>query len=233
MGVVGMETLMSRLIARLSAALMGLLIGVVVAPCGCTSTGIAIKEQFGYAKREQLVDKVQSARDSQTEAKKQFESALAEFIAVTGAQTGELEGQYKKLKSAYEHSETKAGAVSGRIRDVERVADALFSEWQAELKQYSSDQLRRASEQQLSETRTRYQQLLAAMKQAEGKMQPVLAAFKDQVLFLKHNLNARAIASLQTTVGQIQAEVTGLVKEMEASIAEANRFIDQMQGPAQ
>lgn len=224
---------MPRLPALLTTMLVGLWIVGFGHLGGCASTGIAIKEGLGYAKREQLVDKVQSARDSQTEAKKQFESALAEFIAVTGVQTGELEGQYKKLKGAYERSEAKAEAVSGRIRDVERVADALFSEWQAELKQYSSDQLRRASEQQLADTRSRYKQLLSAMKQAEGNMQPVLAAFKDQVLFLKHNLNARAIASLQTTVGQIQAEVTGLVKEMEASIAEANRFIDQMQGPAQ
>ena len=196
---------------------------------GCSSTGIAIKEQLGYAKREQLVDKVEDARDSQTEAKKQFESALAEFIAVTGVDTGELEGQYKKLKSAYDRSETKAAAVSSRITDVERVADALFAEWNTELKQYSSESLRRASQQQLTDTKSRYQQLLGAMKQAESKMQPVLAAFKDQTLFLKHNLNARAIAALQGTVNQIQSDVTSLIREMESSIAEANSFIDQMQ----
>lgn len=198
-------------------------------PSGCSSTGIAIKESLGYAKREQLVDKVEDARDSQQEAKKQFESALAEFIAVTGVETGELEAQYKKLKGAYDRSESRAETVSSRIRDVERVADALFAEWNNELKQYNSDQLRRASQQQLNDTKSRYEQLLGAMKQAESKMQPVLAAFKDQTLFLKHNLNARAIAALQGTVTQIQSDVTSLIKEMESSIAEANSFIDQMQ----
>jgi hypothetical protein len=66
------------------------------------------------------------------------------------------------------------------------------------------------------------------MKAAEAKMDPVLAAFKDQVLFLKHNLNARAIASLQDTVGRVESDVQRLVAEMEASINEANTFIQQM-----
>jgi hypothetical protein len=112
---------------------------------------------------------------------------------------------------------------------VERVADALFKEWKAEIGQYSSAQLKAASEKQLTDTQARYGQLLGVMKQAAGKMDPVLAAFKDQVLFLKHNLNARAIASLQGTATQIQSDVGSLIRDMEASISEANSFISQMQ----
>jgi septation ring formation regulator EzrA len=124
---------------------------------------------------------------------------------------------------------SRADAVHARIKDVERVADALFSEWKQELTQYSSADLRRASQKELDDTQGKYQALLAAMQGAEAKMQPVLNAFKDQVLFLKHNLNARAIASLQGNVAQIQGEVGSLIKDMEASIAEANTFISQMQ----
>lgn len=214
------------------AVLAGTFAGVGAPLGGCASQRMAIAEAFGYAKREQLVDKVQAARDSQTEAKKQFESALKEFLAVTGAgaapEVRELEARYDKLKGEYEASESRAKAVSGRIESVETVGDALFSEWREELKQYSSDTMRRASEKQLGETRTQYDRLIAAMKAAEGKMAPVLAAFKDQVLFLKHNLNARAIASLQGTSAQIQSDVAGLVREMEASIAEADKFIQQV-----
>lgn len=199
---------------------------------GCETTSIAVKEKFGYAKREQLADKVQSASDGQVEAKKQFESALAEFLAVTGtkgsAKTADLEAKYEKLKKEYERSESKAGAVHDRIAGVEAVADALFKEWREELKQYSSDSLRRSSENELNRTRQGYDRLLGAMKSAESKMAPVLGAFKDQVLYLKHNLNARAIASLQDTADSMQRDVGGLIREMDASIAEARSFIDQM-----
>ena len=195
----------------------------------CSSTSMAIKEQFGYAKREQLVDKVESARDGQQEAKQQFESALQEFLSVTGTPGTELETKYNKLKKEYDRSESRAATVRSRITDVERVGEALFKEWKQELTQYSSDSLRRASEQQLNTTRTQYDKLIGVMKAASSKMDPVLTAFKDQVLFLKHNLNAQAISSLQATAGQIQGDVSALVRDMEASIAEANSFIQQMQ----
>jgi hypothetical protein len=202
--------------------------GFGIACASCASTTIALKEKLGYAKREQLVGRVKDARDEQTETKKQFESALAQFMAVTGAPGGDLEAKFNKLKAEYEASESQAQDVRGRIKDVENVADALFKEWEEELSQYSSDALRASSRRQLDDTKSQYQKLLAAMKAAESKMAPVLLAFKDQVLFLKHNLNARAIASLQSNVNQIQGDVTRLVAEMEASINEANQFIEQM-----
>ena len=199
-------------------------------PAGCASTRIELAEKFGYAKREQLSDKVKSARDGQQEAKQQFESALAEFIAVTGVDVKDLESRYAKLTKEYERSKTKAAAVTDRIESVERVGEALFREWKEELKQYSSDTMRSASQRQLDQTRVQYDRLVGAMKAAESKMAPVLAAFSDQVLFLKHNLNARAVAALQGTVTQVQDDVAALVREMETAITEANSFIDQLSG---
>ncbi|RMH10873.1 MAG: DUF2959 domain-containing protein [Planctomycetota bacterium] len=195
---------------------------------GCASTGIALKEAFGYAKREQLVDRVEDARDGQEQAKKQFASALDEFLALTRSDTTDLEAAYERLKRQLERSEQRADAVHSRIKDVERVAEALFREWEGELAQYHSDDLRAASAAQLERTRTRYDELLGAMKSAEAKMQPVLDAFNDQVLFLKHNLNARAIASLDRQVASLETEITALIAEMDASIAEADSFIAEM-----
>ncbi|MFG0241750.1 MAG: DUF2959 domain-containing protein [Phycisphaerales bacterium JB054] len=195
---------------------------------GCASASMAIKEQFGYAKREQLVDGVQKARDAQEDAKEQFASALEEFIAVTRVDGGELEATYKRLQRELERSEDRAEAVQDRITSVERVGGALFREWEQELSEYSSESLRASSREQLEATRQRYDVLLAAMHRAESKMEPVLVAFNDQVLFLKHNLNARAIASLEGTVGELEQEIGVLIRDMEASIAEANAFIDSM-----
>lgn len=195
---------------------------------GCASTGIALNEAFGYAKREQLVDRVQAAKTGQEAAKDQFADALQEFMAVTNAQGGELERVYSRLKSQLEQCESRADTVTSRIKSVENVADALFREWEAELDQYSSPTLRSSSEMELRTTRAQYQTLLSAMKRAEGTMEPVLQAFRDQVLFLKHNLNARAVASLQNEVGAIESEVQSLIAEMNASINEANTFIDSM-----
>jgi hypothetical protein len=111
---------------------------------------------------------------------------------------------------------------------VESVAQALFKEWESELEQYTRDDLRRSSEEKLEQTRRRYSKLIGAMKRAETKIEPVLSAFRDQVLFLKHNLNAQAIASLHDELISVETDITSLIKEMEASIAEADSFISAM-----
>jgi len=207
--------------------LSSLVIAIFLA-CGCRSAYYSTMEKFGYHKRDMLVDRIQNARDAQEQAKEQFESALEEFSAVTNFKGGDLEATYNKLKKELERSEAKAGAVADRIVEVERVAEALFKEWQNELDEYSNEQLRDRSKQELAQTRQRYARLIAAMQSAEMKIGPVLDAFRDQVLFLKHNLNAQALASLQGELVAVQTDIAGLIKEMEASIAEANAFIEAM-----
>jgi chromosome segregation ATPase len=195
---------------------------------GCQSAYYGAMETFGYEKRDILVDRVDEAREAQQEAKQQFESALAQFIAVTNFSGGELEKQYNKLKDEFEDCESRAAQVHNRIAEVERVAKDLFTEWEKELGQYTNPELRRSSKRQLDSTRNRYQQLIGAMKRAERKLDPVLAAFRDRVLFLKHNLNARAIASLKSERARVEADIAALVADMNRSIAEADRFIKDM-----
>lgn len=217
---------------RLALIALLALPAVITVPSGCASTMIATRERLGFAKREQLVRKVSITRDSQTDAKQQFESALAEFLAVTGTsgsvQTAELEDRYRKIKYQWERCQSRADSYRSRIDQTDTVATALFNEWKAELGQYTSQSLRHSSEEQLNTTKAQYSKLITVMKNSAAKMDPVLAAFKDQVLYLKHNLNARAVAALQTQSGQLETDVNTLVKEMEASIAEANAFIAQM-----
>ncbi|MEE9493814.1 MAG: DUF2959 domain-containing protein [Gammaproteobacteria bacterium] len=195
---------------------------------GCQTTYYNAMEKFGYEKRDLLLSQIADARGAQEDAKEQYADALEQFIAVTNFEGGELEKQYKKLKSQYEKCEARADDVHDEIKDVERVARDLFREWGKELKEYSTSDLRRSSERQLETTRTRYAQLIDTMKQAEDKIGPVQEAFQDRVLFLKHNLNAKAIASLKGNRAEIESDVTSLIAEMNKSIAEADDFIKSM-----
>jgi len=205
---------------------------VVVAAAGCQSAYYGAMEQIGIPKREILVDRVEDARDDQEAAKEQFLTALQQFKAVTGFKGGELEEAYDTLNASYERSKAKADDVHASIAKVESVAEALFKEWQAELDEYTNESLLRQSAEKLQQTRTRYNELIAAMKRAEGSIAPVLSTFHDQVLFIKHNLNAQAIASLQGQLKGIETDVGALIQEMERSIAEANRFVGSMTSTA-
>lgn len=213
----------------LTGARMLALAAVVVMSAGCSRVYYDTMERFGVEKRDILVDRVEEARDEQEETKEQFKDALEQFRALVNIDGGELEKQYDKLSSEYDGSVAQAAAVRDRIDAVERVAEDLFAEWEDELDQYESASLRSSSQAQLRETQSRYEQLMRAMRRAESKINPVLEAMEDQVLFLKHNLNAQAIASLQNELVIVENDVATLIREMETSINEANQFISQMQ----
>jgi hypothetical protein len=195
---------------------------------GCSSTYYKAMEGIGYHKRDILVSRVKEARDSQQAAKEQFKTALQRFNELLGTTGGPLQAKYDKLNSEYEKSMSKADVVHKRIAGVEDVAAALFKEWKGELSQYSNKEYRARDEKLLADTQARYGQLISAMKRAEAKMDPVLGAFRDRVLFLKHNLNAQAVASLQGELASVEVNVDALVKEMEASIQEADAFISEI-----
>lgn len=211
--------------SRAGAALVcvGLLAGA-----GCSSAYYGAMEKFGYAKREILVDRVEDTRKAQTEAKEQFASALEHFLAVTRADGGDLQRKYDALNRDLTRSEERAKAVRDRVAAVEDVAEALFREWKQELGQYSNATLRRESERELDLTRRRYDTLIRLMRRAADRMDPVLATFRDQVLFLKHNLNARALASLDETHRELEADIARLIADMESSIREAESFIQSL-----
>jgi hypothetical protein len=196
---------------------------------GCRGVYYSTWEKFGVHKRDLLKKKVEAARDDQKAAGEQFKDALTRLKELYGFQGGNLEKTYNALNRDYERSVERADAVHKRIKDVETVAEDLFTEWEKELKQITSDKLRDDSHDKLRETRRRYEDLHTALKRAERSMDPVLTRFKDQVLYLKHNLNAAAIASLKGETTNIQAEISRLLEEMNRAIAQADSFISTLQ----
>jgi hypothetical protein len=203
-------------------------ISVVLFLNSCSTMYYNTMEKFGYQKRDLLVSRIEDARDAQTDAKTEFVDALDAFDAVVQFDGGDLEDTYYSLKKTYEICEKRATDVRKRIDSVQNVAEDLFEEWEAELAQYNSISLRRASEDTLRKTERRYAGLISRMRAAEEKMPPVLTAFNDQVLFLKHNLNAKAIASLDGELEKVSREVNLLIQEMQLAIDDANAFIEEL-----
>jgi SMC interacting uncharacterized protein involved in chromosome segregation len=140
-------------------------------------------------------------------------------------QGGELEERYDALHEELDRCRTRSDALRKRIDDVEDVAEALFDEWEAELGQYQSAELRAASARRLENTRTRYRPMITSMKRAQHRVEPVLAAMGDIVLALKHQLNAKAIGSIHNELTSIEREVDALIDAMNNSIEQAGKFL--------
>ncbi|MEZ8445315.1 DUF2959 domain-containing protein [Vibrio splendidus] len=195
---------------------------------GCQSAYYSAMEQVGYHKRDIMVDRVEDAKESQQDAQEEFTSALEALSSLTNFSGGDLEDMYSQINDKYQDSEKAAQNVSDRIAAIEDVSDALFAEWQSELDLYTSASLRRSSEQKLRETQSSYKTMLSAMKRAEKKMDPVLNTLRDNTLYLKHNLNASAVGSLQGEFMSLEKDIAYAIEQMNAAIAESDKFLAQL-----
>lgn len=201
----------------------------VILLAGCQSAYYGAMEKVGIHKRDILVDRVDDTRDAQADAQEEFKSALERLDEMLQIDGGELEAQYKALNNDYEASVAAAERVYDRIEAVDNVAQDLFDEWRDELEEYSNDNLRRQSERSLRDTERRYSALIQSMERAAATMDPVLEKLQDNVLYLKHNLNAAAVDAIRGEYRSLQADVAALIEEMEAAIAESDAFIQAMQ----
>ena len=227
-----MKTSSARSRAARRPALPRLAVALLVALGGCSTVKYNALERIGIHKRDLLVGNVEDTRDAQKEAQEEFKDALERFGSVVNIEETGLKKAYDRLSAEYEDSRDAAEEVSEQIDEVEEVAEDLFAEWKAENREYTDDALRRDSARQLEATQWRYREMLQSMKEAEASMQPVLATLRDNVLYLKHNLNAQAVGSLQGTFDNLKIDIDRLVERMNRSIERSDAFIASMRGTA-
>ena len=204
------------------------LLGLVVSLTACNTVYYAAWEKLGYEKRDLLKSAVKQARGEQKEAGEEFQDALTQLKKLTNYNGGNLESAYNRFKGEYEDCEAQATAVRRQISEVDTVARDLFREWEREIREYQNPSLAADSRRKLADTRSRFEPLSRSLHAAESTMEPVLRQFRDQVLYLKHNLNAAAIGSLRGTADNIQGDIQRLLEQMNRSIAEADRFIQTL-----
>ncbi|MBV1878378.1 MAG: DUF2959 domain-containing protein [Pseudomonadales bacterium] len=210
----------------------------------CETAYIAAMDQIGIHKRDILIDRIESAQEAQQDGREQFQDALEQFQLVLGyadnyndkASEGSKNAEnvidiktiYETLKGEYEESVIAADKITERINKVNSVSIALFEEWQNELQEYSSTALKRDSERKLRQTERQFARVMNAMRRAEQSIEPVLATLKDNVLYLKHNLNARAITSLKGEFSRVDNDIKKLLKAMQSAIDESDSFINDL-----
>lgn len=213
---------MKTRLPALAAALAALLLS---ACCLFDPLYYKTMETFGLQKRDLLASKVEKARNAQKETCESFQSALERFSEVVAIDCGDLQQTYDRLSAELRRCESRTADLDARIASVRDVAEALFKEWKSELSQYTNKDYRRNSEQQLRRTRERYDRMIDSMLAARKRVDPVLDVFRDQVLYLKHNLNASALSALRGESESLSADVQSLVDDLTAATAEADRFI--------
>ena len=204
------------------------LIAMTLLLAGCTTAYYKTMQTLGKEKRDILVQRIKDAKKDQDQTKQQLQTTMESFQALTGFQGGSLEKSYKRLNSDYESANSQAGKLHDKIQSIDQVSNDLFKEWQGEIAAMGNAKLKAQDTVMLRNAKTRQATYMRAMRRTEDQIAPVLKAFRDQVLFLKHNLNSRAIGSLKGTTAGLQGDVAGLIQSIDASSQEADKLISSL-----
>lgn len=184
-------------------------------------------EMFGLQKRDLLKKEVENARDEQAKVTEEFKDALQRLKALYNIKSGPFDEAYEDLNDAYQDAKKKSAQVSQAIQKVETVAGDLFLEWEKEINEIRTTELKVQSAQSLNETKKKYSQMLVVLKAAEKRIAPVLSKLNDHVLFLKHKLNAKSIGALENESLRIQVQIEHLMEDMSKAIKAADQFIKE------
>lgn len=197
---------------------------------GCASVQYSALEKVGIHKRDILVDRVEDARDAQADTRENLVSAYEELSALVGYEGGELQEKYEQLSDAVDDAGDATEELDDRLVAIDRVSEDLFDEWESELDLYTDQRLRADQADKLGLARRQFSAMRARMQKARDRVDPVMAVLTDNVLFLKHSLNAQALAALRGQAATLENQVDALIRDMQLAIDEADAFIGRMRG---
>lgn len=185
-------------------------------------------EAVGYEKRDIFKRQVATVKEEQQVSQEEFSDALTQLKNVYKVDGGKLEGAYSKLKDSYDSAEKSSKEVTESIVKLNTIAGDLFKEWEKEISEMSTADLKQKSRNQLQLTQKKFNDYSSHLARSEQKMHPVLRKFKDQVVYLKHNLNASALTGLKAEANRIEGDITKLLSEMSSSMKQADELISTL-----
>lgn len=204
-----------------------LLLGLVFFS-GCQGFYYSTMETLGSHKRDILVDRVKDCADRMDKAKQEFQALNTKLEKITKADISKVDSLYKELNSQSKKCHSKAIDLDRRVNNIRTVGKDLFREWEEELEEYHNETFRRSSEKRMEERRRKYLETVHLLKSAQKYSEPALSSASDYVLFLKHNLNAQALNSLDNEIDTVQQKIKFLVEKMELATDNARNFLVEM-----
>ncbi len=206
-----------------------LLILIAITLQGCSQMYYSTWEMLGKQKRDLLRDNVENLADDQKEVHEEVADALTRLRSLYGSPNDKLVSVYDDLRSDYDDAKSKAEALHARVEKVDEIANDLFEEWNDEISKLRTPKYKADSRSKLNQTKDRYSKLHASMLKSERSLKPVLAALEEQVIYLKHNLNAQALGSIKNEVNAIESEIKTLSTSLQASIEQSKAFIGTLE----
>ncbi|HEX5137005.1 MAG TPA: DUF2959 family protein [Planctomycetota bacterium] len=196
----------------------------------CSFVNDLIKGKSGPADVDDLVAAVEKVNKELDASKASMLSAVQGLQSITAPDfQGDAAKAHKDLVKAVEASEDQADDLRNRIEEMQAAAAPVFDQWTKDLEAYSNPEMRQRSQARLAAARERYDAVVAAVDPLLVEYESINQSLRDHVLFLKHDMNPAAIATIQDDVRSVAKDAASLDGQFNNGRAAARAYIDSTQ----
>ncbi len=195
---------------------------LLAAACAGTSERSESVEQV-----DELLTRIERVQAETAVAKDSVHAALSELCTlVSPGFKGDAATEFAKFLAASEASEDQAETLRDITEPMQDAADELFQRWTKDMEAFGNSRMRQRSQTRLDETRTRFQSIIGATQAAQIALDAFHDDMRDHALFLRHDLNSAAVASIRTDVRALNEQIQGLDTRFDATTAAARAYVE-------
>jgi len=184
----------------------------------------------GADDQHDLAERVTTTIDAHKHAQEAFDAAYVLIAKFTQARTEVNQALYNELLDQVDECASGCDRIAANNVRLDDDAAQMFMNWNIELDQFSSLQLRTRSEERMQSVKGRFDVLSSRLHDTHARMETALVGLKDYVLFFNHNLNTRSASGLDFENESLAQEIRALNAEVEGARFQGNDFIDALQG---
>jgi cell division septum initiation protein DivIVA len=184
--------------------------------------------QQGFRQTDRLMSRAENSARAIEDTKGELQRTLEAYNSMFDGSAKNPRRAYQISLRGVERSEKRVGDIQKRLNEMQIEADKYFADWTTSLDAIINQDLRRRSEARRDETRAGYDNIHQAALKAVAEYETFIGNFRDQLMFLGHDLNPSSISSLKEDAGKLNGEAAQLFSEADGSLTVIRTLIDNI-----
>lgn len=191
-----------------------------------------ITGESGPADVDDLVEAVEKVEGELDASKASMLAAVQALQKVTAPDfEGDAVKAHDELVDVIESSEDQANDLRKSIEKMQAAAEPVFDQWTKDLEAFSNPEMRQRSQVRLAASRERYDAVVAAVEPVLVEYEAINETLRDHILFLSHDLNPEAMATIQEDVKKVAKEASDLDGVFNSGRAAARAYVESSTQP--
>ena len=193
---------------------------------GITGCALFSGKKGGPAQVDDLAGSVERTYVDSELSKERVRAAVHALQAIVETSyDGDAVAAFAVFLEAIEASEQQAERLRSSVESMKGAAEPVFKQWNDDLDEFTSAEMRQRSTARLAATRQRYDSIVAAVDPAQAAYDALNKGLRDHALFLSHDLNPASLTAIRDDVRNLANLADDLGKRLDECLLATRAYV--------